>query len=265
MKTIFRLIIIMVSGFVLFAFQNCSDPQFVSLNAPNLSKISGVETPGGDASTTQPNTPNIGEPPAELPPIYDDQDYDDVSDHDDADGENDDDEGDREDADGRRRRSHNICSLSRHDFSEAILNVKIKSAYLNNQNGAEVRVHTAAGQLLALSNGQIVISISSNAEAHELRLQLEDTGNTITSSSGVTYPLTTPSAQQSGIKINLKQSATAFGSFAANQTYIITFNIDLERQVVLAGRSGKCILQPVLFATKIETVRSSENNEVAAH
>lgn len=286
MKTAKRFIMILSLGVVIFAFQNCSEPQFTNLDAPNLSKISGA--PEEEASGALPpvivipiGDPSVGHPIDEGGVVYDDgsedEDTDDADDNhgyvagvhdeeDDNEDNNKDDNENNEDNNEDDNNSRNICSLGNRNFAEAILNVKIKAAYLSGQNGEEVRVHTTAGQLLALSNGQIVISTRSNIEAHQLRLVLEDTGNTITSSNGVTYPLTTPSAQQSGLKINLGQSENAIHSFEADKTYVLTFNIDLAKRVVQAGRSGKCILKPTLFATKIESSSNpSENPEVAAN
>ena len=61
-----------------------------------------------------------------------------------------------------------------------------------------------------------------------------------TGSSAQTYPLFTPSAQQSGLKVN--------GQFtvAANGQVNLTMDFNACRSVVLAGNSGKYLLKPVI-------------------
>jgi hypothetical protein len=59
---------------------------------------------------------------------------------------------------------------------------------------------------------------------------------------GQTYPLETPSAQQSGLKINLHQDVNA------GMLYKLLLDFDAARSVVKTG-SGKFILKPVIRAT----------------
>ena len=54
-------------------------------------------------------------------------------------------------------------------------------------------------------------------------------------------PLTTPSAQQSGLKLNAKPFDVAEG-----QTVELVLDFDAARSVVRAGNSGKYLLKPVI-------------------
>ncbi|MEO7991539.1 MAG: DUF4382 domain-containing protein [Chryseolinea sp.] len=58
----------------------------------------------------------------------------------------------------------------------------------------------------------------------------------------VITPLTTPSAQQSGLKLNIDTT------FQADVTYVILLDFDAARSIVPAGESGKYILKPVIRA-----------------
>ncbi|MHB1922927.1 MAG: DUF4382 domain-containing protein [Chitinophagaceae bacterium] len=57
---------------------------------------------------------------------------------------------------------------------------------------------------------------------------------------GVSYPLTTPSAQQSGLKFNID------ANLVAGITYRLYIDFDAERSIVSAGNTGKYILKPVI-------------------
>lgn len=71
--------------------------------------------------------------------------------------------------------------------------------------------------------------------------------NYVTTSSGNTYPLTTPSGQQSGYKVN--------GDFtvSAGNTVDVTLDFNACRSVVTAGNSGQYLLKPVITATTSST------------
>ena len=79
----------------------------------------------------------------------------------------------------------------------------------------------------------------------QIRMILEETGNAVVVK-GVEQPLTTPSAQQSGLKINFHQT------LAPDGIYKIWLDFDAGRSVVKAGNSGKYLLKPVIKA-KLES------------
>ena len=57
---------------------------------------------------------------------------------------------------------------------------------------------------------------------------------------GVSYPLTTPSAQESGLKFNIHATLTA------GIVYRLWIDFDAARSIVSAGNSGKLLLKPVI-------------------
>ncbi|GAB3015992.1 hypothetical protein GCM10027051_20150 [Niabella terrae] len=79
----------------------------------------------------------------------------------------------------------------------------------------------------------------------QIRLVLGD-GNTVVID-GQTHDLSTPSAQQSGLKIKFNQTLEPDG------IYTIWLDFDAARSVVKAGNSGRYNLKPVLYA-KMESV-----------
>ncbi|MNJ81020.1 hypothetical protein D3C77_796330 [compost metagenome] len=61
------------------------------------------------------------------------------------------------------------------------------------------------------------------------------------------YPLATPSAQQSGLKINLKSD------FAPNQVYEVLLDFDAENSIVTQG-NGSYSLKPVIKVLSINSI-----------
>jgi hypothetical protein len=57
---------------------------------------------------------------------------------------------------------------------------------------------------------------------------------------GQSYPLTTPSGQQSGIKLNIH------AALKAGVVYRLWIDFDASRSIVAAGNSGKYLLKPVI-------------------
>ena len=105
--------------------------------------------------------------------------------------------------------------------------------------------------LLDLNNGKIAELGAATVEAgtsSQVRLVLaENTGakaaNSVTLLDGTVVPLTTPSAQQSGLKIK------ADFSVAADTTTPMVLDFDACKSIVVAGNSGQYILKPVVRLT----------------
>ncbi|MFL5335506.1 MAG: DUF4382 domain-containing protein [Geminicoccaceae bacterium] len=96
--------------------------------------------------------------------------------------------------------------------------------------------------LVNLTNGQLKDLGGATVPAgdyHQMRLVLASTGNTVTPIGGTAQPLTTPSGQQSGLKIQ------ADFSVAENQTSDLLMDFDACKSIVLTG-NGKYILKPVV-------------------
>ena len=95
----------------------------------------------------------------------------------------------------------------------------------------------------------------------QIRLVLGDQ-NTVVLRDGTSHPLSTPSAQQSGLKIQVNQT------LVAGATYEYLLDFDANRSVVVqAGSSGIYNLNPVIRVTTAATsgvIKGSVSNIVAA-
>jgi len=96
--------------------------------------------------------------------------------------------------------------------------------------------------LIQLTNGRD--TLLSNAlippgRISQIRLVL-GTNNFAVTPTGDTLVLTTPSAQQTGLKVLVNQTVTG------GMLYRLTIDFDAARSVIKAGNSGKYILKPVL-------------------
>lgn len=95
-------------------------------------------------------------------------------------------------------------------------------------------VNLTNGQLKDLGNATIPA-----ATYRQIRLVLASTGNTVTPVGGTAQPLTTPSGQESGLKIK------ANFDVLADQTNDLLMDFDACKSIVVTG-SGKYILKPVV-------------------
>lgn len=94
--------------------------------------------------------------------------------------------------------------------------------------------------LLDYRNGETVLLAGGEVPAGKItqvRLLLGPNSNVVID--GVTYPLTTPSAKQSGLKFNLHET------LVSDMMYSFTIDFDAARSVVRTG-NGKYILKPVI-------------------
>lgn len=122
------------------------------------------------------------------------------------------------------------------------VNIDLQAIEIIGSEGQTLTLNTTAGiyNLLDLSNG-ISTAIASSAlvdvKASQIRLLL-GTNNTI-KLNGVSYPLATPSADQSGLKINVGQT------LLENVDNTILIDFDANTSVVETG-AGTYKLKPVL-------------------
>ncbi|MEO5681663.1 MAG: DUF4382 domain-containing protein [Chitinophagaceae bacterium] len=103
-------------------------------------------------------------------------------------------------------------------------------------------IHPGLYNLLELTNGRDTLladALIPAGKVSQLRLILGD-NNFITTRSGEKIPLKTPSAQQSGLKVQIHQD------LAGGILYRLTLDFDVARSIVQAGNSGIFILKPVL-------------------
>lgn len=105
--------------------------------------------------------------------------------------------------------------------------------------------------LLSLQNGNTIILGDEELEAgtyHQIRLILGDDNAIVID--GESVPLKTPSAQQSGLKLNID------AEIENDETYLLLIDFDASKSIVKAGNSGKYVLEPVLRAVALEEAGS---------
>lgn len=98
--------------------------------------------------------------------------------------------------------------------------------------------------LLDFRNGADTILGGVNLPAgsiSQIRLILGDS-NSVVLNDGTVVPLKTPSAQESGLKLNFHTTLTA------GIPYALELDFDAARSIVKAGNSGKYLLKPVIRA-----------------
>ena len=102
--------------------------------------------------------------------------------------------------------------------------------------------------ILKFRNGLDTLLLRANlptGSISQIRLILGDNNSIVVNA--ISYPLTTPSAQESGIKLNLNQTLAAGGS------YDIWIDFDAGKSIILTG-SGVYKLKPVIRAYSAVTV-----------
>jgi len=103
-------------------------------------------------------------------------------------------------------------------------------------------VHPGVYNLLALTNGKDTLLADATIPAgtiSQVRLILGD-NNYIITTTGDKISLKTPSAQQSGLKVQIHEQVSG------GVLYRLTLDFDVARSIVFAGNSSNVILKPVL-------------------
>jgi len=132
-----------------------------------------------------------------------------------------------------------------------VLDVKIKSNSETGEDGwvSIGNIKPGVYNLLDLTGGVNVLLADNEVPSGylgQIRLILGE-HNTVVKD-GVTYPLKTPSAQQSGLKLKVNQTLTA------GATYDFLLDFDVEHSVVVeAGNSGNFNLHPVIRVSTTAT------------
>jgi hypothetical protein len=102
--------------------------------------------------------------------------------------------------------------------------------------------HPGLYNLLALTNGKDTLLADATIPTgtiSQIRLVLGD-NNYIVTATGEKIALKTPSAQESGLKVQIHQDV------AGGILYRLTLDFDVARSIVFAGNSGQVLLKPVL-------------------
>lgn len=133
------------------------------------------------------------------------------------------------------------------DYDSVVIDVVGVEVRRAGDGGFESLPAEFAGQLdlLRLSNGADTLLAAGTFDpgtVEEVRLVLGD-GNYLVAD-GERLDLSTPSAQQSGLKVKVDG-----GELVAGRTYAVTVDFDAGRSVVRAGNSGRYNLKPVLRAS----------------
>ena len=95
--------------------------------------------------------------------------------------------------------------------------------------------------LLDLTNGELEVLGETELEEgmySQIRLILGEDNEIV--KNGVTHSLDTPSAQQSGLKLNVHTE------IEGGEVYTLLLDFDASRSIVEAGNSGKFLLKPVI-------------------
>jgi len=128
------------------------------------------------------------------------------------------------------------------------VNVDIQAVEVKGSNGSTVILNTNAGiyNLLDYANGAdtlIATSTLTSSRVNQIRLILGPNNTVVVD--GVTYPLSTPSAEQSGLKLLVNQD------LEADIDNMILIDFDANASVIQTGNGTyklKPVLRPVLTA-----------------
>lgn len=107
--------------------------------------------------------------------------------------------------------------------------------------------------LLDLTNGKFEVLGETEIESgrySQIRLILGSDNEIV--KDGVSHHLDTPSAQESGLKININ------ADIEGGQIYTLLLDFDASRSIVEAGKSGKFLLKPVIRTVELAETGSIE-------
>jgi len=134
--------------------------------------------------------------------------------------------------------------------------IDIQGVEIIGNNGATVNLATQTGiyDLLELSSG-VETTLSngtlSSSKVNQVRLILGTENSVVVD--GVSYPLDTPSAQQSGLKLQVNQTLDA------NTQNSVLIDFDANKSIVVNG-NGTYSLKPVLRTIDLSTTGSIEGS-----
>lgn len=137
------------------------------------------------------------------------------------------------------------------DYKEVNVDVKAVEIHYDDGNGSGwIALPTKAGIYDLLTLRDSVTALIANGTSlragrvDQMRLILGENNTVVVDSMG-TFPLETPSAQNTGLKININST------IPIDETLVITIDFDAEKSIVETG-NGKYQLKPVI---KVKEVR----------
>jgi hypothetical protein len=125
-------------------------------------------------------------------------------------------------------------------FGNVFLNVK-SVVVVTDKGERTLDLKGGVIDILRFRNGRDTLIADADIPAgtiQQIRLVLNETGNRVVVG-GVSFDLTTPSGQTSGVKLNVHDNLTA------GVGYTLKLDFDVAKSIVLTG-SGKYILKPVI-------------------
>jgi len=135
------------------------------------------------------------------------------------------------------------------DFQQ--VNVEVKQVQVHHDGMGWVNLPTVTGvyDLLTLQNdvSATLVDVGMLPAGHLSQFRLILGSNNTVMVDSVYYPLATPSAQQSGLKINFN------ADFAPNQLYEVLLDFDAAQSIVTQG-NGSYSLKPVIKILAIQPV-----------
>ncbi len=139
-----------------------------------------------------------------------------------------------------------------------IVSVKVKAEEpvaeeVDEEGWITISEETDRVNLLELQNGETILLGEEELEAgfyHQIRLILGDDNAVVID--GETFPLKTPSAQQSGLKLNINAEVEA------GEVYVLLLDFNAAKSIVNAGKSGKFLLNPVIRTVELGETGSVE-------
>ncbi|HEY3370871.1 MAG TPA: DUF4382 domain-containing protein [Prolixibacteraceae bacterium] len=140
------------------------------------------------------------------------------------------------------------------------VNVDVKGVEFKMDNGALVNLNVTAGvyNLLDFTNGMDTLIASADVQSgtlSQVRLILGD--NNSVSVDGVVYHLTTPSAQESGLKLSMN------AALIPGVDYQLLLDFDANKSIVTTG-NGEYKLKPVIRAISEATTGSIHGTVLTA-
>lgn len=126
------------------------------------------------------------------------------------------------------------------NFEHVFIDIQEVRIHSNNGGWASLPINAGVYDLLEFNNGMDTLLCNVElpvGRISQIRLVLGNSNSVVVD--GTTHSLTTPSAQTSGLKLNLHQE------LEANESYSIWLDFDAGSSVVLTG-NGEYILKPVI-------------------
>ena len=151
------------------------------------------------------------------------------------------------------------------DAKSVNVNIKHVELWVKNSLGERGKVVFAQNvgliNLLDLRDGKTLqlhdLEIPHGIILDKIRIVLKEDGHFVEKTNGQICELKTPSAQKTGIKININNDVT----IEEGHDYSMTVDFDAEKSVVVRGGNNGCLLKPVLKIKSLTRIDSNDDND----